>query len=296
MPGGVSRQALALNYGFRIADRGTTIMAEEASEPSKTEDSSYAVAPNASADNYRVNASGLPPSEDSEMTNTDHPTKTEDAETPENLPARTTVSQPVTASISSSSSNPPLKDATIGTSSPYGTRSRNRAGVSRPNYAEDRETEIEFDVQLAGEDDTRKVVRTSTSEPRSTTTQESTGSTASRRAPQVDYNSSGQVLSKDHIPGTSTFSANPSVAVSTQASKKRKATGQPVLSSANTLLPIISSTTSGGQTNTRRTSIATQSMKGLQDSNMLSFDNCAGRLKDGKLIADDGTILGVNGE
>jgi hypothetical protein len=29
---------------------------------------------------------------------------------------------------------------------------------------------------------------------------------------------------------------------------------------------------------------------------MLSFENCAGRLKDGKLVADDGTTLGVNGE
>ena len=28
---------------------------------------------------------------------------------------------------------------------------------------------------------------------------------------------------------------------------------------------------------------------------MLSFDTCSARLKDGKLVADDGTTLGING-
>jgi hypothetical protein len=271
-------------------------MTEEASEPSKTEDSSYAVTPNASADSTRAGASGLHPSEDLAMTKTNLETTTDDSEAPENLPARTAVSQPMTASTSSSSSNPSLKDTTIGTASPYGTRSRNRAGASRPNYAEDRETEIEFDVQPVGEDDTRKMVRTSTSDPRSTMIQEPAGSTTGRRAPQVDYNGNGQALSKDHIPGTSTFSANPSAGIATQPSKKRKATSQPVSSSANTLLPIINSSSSGSQTTTRRASIATQSIKGFRESSMLSFENCAGRLKDGKLVADDGTMLGVNGK
>jgi hypothetical protein len=264
-------------------------MTEEGSEPSKTKDSSYTVAPNASAGSNRVVASGLRPSEDPAMTATDLATTTDDMEAPGNLPARAAVSQPMTASTSSSS-NPSLKDAT--TASPYGTRSRNRAGVSRPNYAEDRETEMEFEVQPAGEDDTRKVVRASAGDPRSTTTQDPA---TIRRGTQVDYNTNGQVLSKDHIPGTSTFSANPAAAVATQPSKKRKANGQPVPSSANTLLPIINSASSGSQTNTRRTSIATQSVTGVRETNMLSFENCAGRLKDGKLVADDGTTLGVNG-
>jgi hypothetical protein len=266
-------------------------MTEEGSEPSKTEDSSYTVAPNASAGSSRVGVSGLHPSEDPAMTTTDLATTTDDMEVPENLPARAAVSQPMTASTSSSS-NPSLKDATTGTASPYGTRSRNRAGVSRPNYAEDRETEMEFEIQPTGEDDIQKVVRASAGDPRSTTTQDPA---TIRRGTQVDYNTNGQVLSKDHIPGTSTFSANPAAAVATQTSKKRKANGQPVPSSANTLLPIINSASSGSQTNTRRASIATQSVTGGRESNMLSFENCAGRLKDGKLVADDGTTLGVNG-
>jgi hypothetical protein len=267
-------------------------MTEDGSELSKTEDSSYAVAPNASTSSNCVSASGLHPSEDPVMTTTDLATSTDDTEVPENLPARAALSQPMTASTSSSS-NPSLKDAMTGTASPYGTRSRNRAGVSRPNYAEDRETEIEFEAQPAGEDDTRKVLRAGASDSRSITTQDPA---TIRKGLQVDYNTNGQMVSKDHIPGTSTFSANPSAAMAIQPSKKRKANGQPVPSSSNTLLPIINSASSGSQTNTRRASIATQSVTGFRESNMLSFENCAGRLKDGKLVADDGTTLGVNGK
>jgi len=266
-------------------------MTEEGTEPSKAEDSSYTVAPNASAGSNRGSASGLHPSEVLAMPTTDLATSTDDTEVLENQTTRAAVSQPMTASTSSSS-NPSLKDATTGTASPYGTRSRNRAGVSRPNYAEDRETEMEFEVQPAGEDDTRKVARASAGDPRSTTAHEPA---TIRRGTQVDYNTNGQVLSKDHIPGTSTFSANPAATVSTQPSKKRKANGQPVPNSANTLLPIINSASSGSQTNTRRASIATQFATGFRESNMLSFENCAGRLKDGKLVADDGTMLAVNG-
>lgn len=267
-------------------------MTEDGSELSKTEDSLCAVAPNASAGSNRVGASGLHPSEDPAMTTTDLATSTDDAEAPENLPVRTAVSQPMTASTSSSS-NPSLKDATTGTASPYGTRSRNRAGVSRPNYAEDRETEMEFEVQPAGEDDTRKAVRAGAGDSRSTPAQEPV---TIRRGLQTDHNTNGQIVTKDHIPGTSTFSASPVAFTATQPSKKRKANGQPVPSSSNTLLPIINSASSGSQMNTRRASIAIQSVTGFRESNMLSFENCAGRLKDGKLVADDGTTLGVNGK
>jgi hypothetical protein len=267
-------------------------MTEDDSEPSKTEDSSYAVAPNASSGSNRAGASGLDPSETPVITTADLATSTDDTEVAESLPSRAAVSQPMTASTSSSS-NPSLKDATTGTASPYGTRSRNRAGVSRPNYAEDRETEMEFEGSPPGEDDTRKAVRAGAGDSRSTATQDAA---TIRKGLQVDYNTNGQTLSKDYIPGTSTFSANPSAAAAAQPSKKRKANGQPVTSSSNTLLPIINSASSGSQTNTRRASIATQSVTSFRESNMLSFENCAGRLKDGKLVADDGTTLGVNGK
>jgi hypothetical protein len=41
--------------------------------------------------------------------------------------------------------------------------------------------------------------------------------------------------------------------------------------------------------------MATQATGGFGDSNMLSFDGCGSRLKGKKLVADDGTVLEVNG-
>jgi hypothetical protein len=41
--------------------------------------------------------------------------------------------------------------------------------------------------------------------------------------------------------------------------------------------------------------MAAQVVAGFRDSNMLSFENCAGRLSGQRLVADDGTVLEVNG-
>lgn len=205
------------------------------------------------------------------------------------------VSQPMTASTSTSS-NPSLKDNGTGTASPYGTRSRNRGGASRPNYAEDRETEMDFEIQTpAKDDDSRKTARST--EPRPATTVEAARpSSASRKQPtaQLEYNGTGQSTAKDHIPGTSTFSANPAVASSMQPSKKRKATSQSAATALNQQSSAITSAL-GGQTVTRRASIAAQAQSAYRDSSMLSFDNCSAHLKDGRLVADDGTTLEING-
>lgn len=268
-------------------------MTKETTGQAEVENSSHTVAPDVSTTSNGVGTPQSQPSEEFAVTNPNLPVTTEELEISDNVHARAAVSQPMTASTSSSS-NPSVKDAAVGSASPYGTRSRNRAGVSRPNYAEDRETEIEFEVQPQKEDDNRKPGRSADS--RSTT--EAAGlAVPIRRTLQVDHSSNGHISSKDPIPGTSTFSANPSATTTSQPSKKRKATGQPAQSSANNLLPIINTAPSGSQTNTRRTSIATQSLAGFRESSMLGFENCAGRLsKDGKLVADDGTILGVNGK
>lgn len=261
-------------------------MTQEATEQSVADDLPQPVLSDISvADSNGVGASRLLPA--------DAPAKTtDDAELTGTVHAHAAVSQPMTASTSSSS-NPSLKDTPTGTASPYGTRSRNRAGVTRPNYAEDREMEIEFEVQPSREDEMRK---NRPGDPLSTALTDTAGPpSANRRALPTEYNSNGQSSTKDQIPGTSTFSANPSAASTSQPSKKRKAAGQPSQSSTNTPLPIINSMPLGSQPNTRRASIATQSVAIGKETSMLSFDNCAGRLKDGKLVADDGTVLGVNG-
>ena len=292
------REALAAavaskRTGFAPATRGAVIMTKETAEQAEVDISSHTVAPDVSNTSNGVGVPRSQPSEESDVTNPNLQATTEELEISDNVHSRVAGSQPMTASTSSSS-NPSLKDAAVGSASPYGTRSRNRAGVSRPNYAEDREMENEFEAQPQKEDDNRKPARSTDS--RSTT--EAAGiAVPIRRTLQVDHSSNGHMSSKDPIPGTSTFSANPSATTTSQLSKKRKATAQPTQSSTNTLLPIINAVPSGSQTTTRRTSIATQSLAGFRESSMLSFENCAGRLsKDAKLVADDGTILGVNGK
>src|ERR1700760_4678107 len=53
-------------------------------------------------------------------------------------------SQPMTATASSSSSLPPPLENGDNAASGYGTRSRNRTG-GRPNYAEDKELDLEIE-------------------------------------------------------------------------------------------------------------------------------------------------------
>ncbi|TAQ89792.1 hypothetical protein B7494_g1901 [Chlorociboria aeruginascens] len=206
---------------------------------------------------------------------------------------RTVESQPMTAS-NSTSSNPSSKD--VGGATAYGTRSRNRNGNSRPNYAEDKELDVDFEMTPSTkESHGRKSARTGETAPILDSVR-ATSSTRKIAAPDIDQSNVIQNNYKEQIPGTSTFSANPNVSTNTtQPSKKRKAGGQ--LPAAGTSqfqqqqqshqsIPV-------GQVITRRASMAAH-VAGVRDSNMLTFDECGGHLMNKTLAADDGTILEVN--
>lgn len=218
---------------------------------------------------------------------TDQPDLSKDIDVPTNPPPPPT-SQPMTAS-DSTSSNPSAKEAVTGPS-PYGTRSRNRAGAARPNYAEDKEMELEFEAPVAvKEEDSKRSTRNSESQA-ALPSQNATQGASLRRgnAAPIDQAASGQNGAKDSIPGTLTFSANPTGSAPPQTLKKQTRKAAPPASTAN-------GSTNSNQSVTRRGSISTQVMNGLRETCMLSFDNCKSKLKDGKLIADDGTMLSVNG-
>lgn len=97
--------------------------------------------------------------------------------------------------------------------------------------------------------------------------------------------------SKDSIPGMSSFSlgADGSAAAHPPPSKKRKAPGTNG-NSANATSGL--GNPSNGHS---RRQISTHSAIDPRQTNMLSFDNCQGYLKNGRLNADDGTSLGING-
>ena len=210
---------------------------------------------------------------------------------------RAAESQPMTTS-NSASSNPTASDGVgggTGAAAPYGTRSRNRTGANRPNYAEDKELDTEFEVAASWKEG-RKAARGADSASATAPDAGRSANTARKiQGSEADQVVAVQSNSKDAIPGTSTFSANPAQAASTgQSSKKRKATGQPATSNLQHQLQVPSQGFAPAPAVTRGASMAAQGV--ARETNMLSFDDCGSRLKDKKLFADDGTILEVNGE
>ncbi|KAH6666728.1 hypothetical protein B0J14DRAFT_678071 [Halenospora varia] len=221
-----------------------------------------------------------PPSTSQNATTTNGTTKTADASPSEPRPE----SQPMTASASSSSKTSAKDFLDVG-AAVYGTRSRNRTGASRPNYAEDKELDAEFEVPPTPKEPTgRKGARASDA---NTSNIPETGKGTNGRKnipPEAELGAPVHNHHKEPIPGTSTFSANPAVTAPTHGGKKRKAASQSTAAQAGPAQPSVN----------RRTSVAAQVAAGFRETNMLTFENCGGRLKNGKLVADDGTVLQVN--
>ncbi|KAI4168108.1 MAG: hypothetical protein LQ343_006641 [Gyalolechia ehrenbergii] len=206
-------------------------------------------------------------------------------------------SQPMTATSSTSSGFPPQPRNVMEDNgpSPYGTRSRNRTGNARPNYAEDRELEMDYDWAPAS-----KKARGSSTSPSSTNLQseenESSGVSTRRRSlttvafPSLSKGANSTVP-KDHLPGMSSFSVNPEpTEAPQQPSKKRKAPGAIPAAPSN----LSANTTSATSLPTSRKSSKVTSAHALRFTNMLSFEASQGYLKKGELVADDGTVLAVN--
>lgn len=179
--------------------------------------------------------------------------------------------------------------------SPYGTRSRNRNGNTRPNYAEDRELDMDYDLGTGKKSRAPLGPASSNNLDAGETTQCSTvntrrssnaGSGAGPGKPSVTI-----TTPKDYIPGTSSFSLNPDVSPAPQPpSKKRKAPGGALPAST----PSLDVAQVTAYVPARRPNSAA-AMARTRETNMLSFETCRGYLKNGKLKADDGTLLGVNG-
>ena len=208
-------------------------------------------------------------------------------------------SQPMTAT-SSSSSMPSDQQAnnsmdTIG-ASPYGTRSRNRTGNPRPNYAEDREVEMEYEWAStkrphasSGPSIPNSAQSGDGDKPSAANTRRS--STTASTATPTNNRAALPSVQKDHLPGMSSFSLNPEPNTALLApSRKRKAPGNgPVTSHTSSAV-----TQTPAPSISRRTACI-PNPKAPRETNLMTFENCQGYLKNGKLKADDGTVLAVNG-
>ena len=207
-------------------------------------------------------------------------------------------SQPMTTTSSSSSmpSDQQANNSMDATgASPYGTRSRNRTGNPRINYAEDREPEMEYEWSTkkphagSGPSIPNSAQSGNGDKPSAANTRRS--STTAPILPPTNNKAAFPAVQKDHIPGMSSFSVNPEPNTAPSApSRKRKApaNGAPAPHTSSTVTqnpaPVISRRTAG-----------VPNHKAPRETNLMTFENCQGYLKNGKLKADDGTVLAVNG-
>ncbi|KAL8846156.1 MAG: hypothetical protein Q9221_008736 [Calogaya cf. arnoldii] len=180
--------------------------------------------------------------------------------------------------------------------SPYGTRSRNRGGNARINYAEDRELDMDYDWTPAS-----KKPRDSSTSASSTNLQaediDHTGVSTRRRSVTTAIlppasKGANPTTPKDQIPGLSSFPVQfEPGGVSTQpTSKKRKAPGAAPATPSN---PSATPSTTSSKHVSRKAATA-PSTNCSRITNMLSFEDSKGYLKNGALRADDGTVLAVN--
>lgn len=177
------------------------------------------------------------------------------------------------------------------TASPYGTRSRNRTSGSRPNYAEDRDVETDYELNGVVEPSEKKT----TSSHTQTSERAFTGVSTRRASAALDHGTTTKNTptatsgsTKEPIPGTLTFSVNPRAG--SPPLKKRKVAAAEKASTGHPANAV-----SGTQASTRKASTALAPTVTAKSSNMLTFDHCQKYLKHGKLKADDGTTLRVNG-
>ncbi|KAK4962352.1 hypothetical protein LTR28_004514, partial [Elasticomyces elasticus] len=185
--------------------------------------------------------------------------------------------QPTAASFRASIANENVTGPTQ-----YGTRSRNRTGNARPNYAEDQEMDFELAAPQAN---------TAIAEPAATRLLfRPQQSAETRHTPEASFNRFVAVntngippqpsAAKEPIPGTSKFSAVPS--------KKRKAAGNSTTTGSTSAGPAFTSQA------VVRKSLSASNTHPVRETNMMTFEKSRAVLKDGKLVADDGTAIAVN--
>lgn len=161
---------------------------------------------------------------------------------------------------------------------PYGTRSRGR-NAPRPNYAEDRDMEVDFEAAPAkGAKRNSGVALTNIVNGSKSDTEKSSPTLPRKTLPN---GASSNALPKESIPGTSSFSARPDDVNGTGSLRKRKATASNPTSSNNAKkiddqLP--------------------EQWSSAYYSNMVSFDSSEPILKNGHITADDGTTFALNGK
>jgi hypothetical protein len=164
-------------------------------------------------------------------------------------------------------------------SATYGTRSRGR-NAPRPNYAEDRDLEMDVDASAS------KSAKRNSGVALNNIVNGSNPDEKTSSAPRKSLNGNANGANgsaKDAIPGTSSFSARPEDVNGSNLRKRKQPASTP------------NSTPTSGSAAKKIFTSAPGDSEGGYFTNMMSFETHGPYLKDGKLIADDGTTFGLNG-
>jgi len=187
-----------------------------------------------------------PSDADVKILETNSPSRTEGAEsTPGVSSSRRQATKPTATATSRDTSSElanviDAEDAsmTAGTGpSPYGTRSRNRAGASRVNYAEDRDNDMEF--EFASKKTPSKAASAS-EKPQATDMVKTTSSHAGRKASKEKEKEAATAASASTAPSTSGKSAAASGSASAAATEVGAGVGSKETNS-NIIIPGTSS-------------------------------------------------------
>ncbi|KAF4983016.1 hypothetical protein FZEAL_1488, partial [Fusarium zealandicum] len=181
------------------------------------------------------------------------------------------------------------KDIGMDAASGYGTRSRNRTGSSRPNYAEDKDIDADvYDYYHLGKKDheSKKSSRQASAAangdvPRGGANSRKAGTDEAKAAQPAN-------IPKEQQPGgSSSAPTTTQPAIASQPSRKRKAVAQPAGST--------SQATSANSLSKKPSVSGPPTGISWPETNMLTFDDCKARPVDGQMVADDGTVLEPNG-
>ncbi|KAI5465911.1 hypothetical protein BGZ63DRAFT_117826 [Mariannaea sp. PMI_226] len=183
------------------------------------------------------------------------------------------------------------------TSAPYGTRSRNRNGSSRPNYAEDKD--IDADVYDYYHDKKESDSKKSSRQASAAANGDAPRGANSRR-PGTDDTREGLPQNgtrNGHAAGSNAASTTTQASTPVATSRKRKAAAQSGGASGQ-VTPATGSSKKGAAAAAAAVAAASAAStpQGISwpDTNMLTFENCKARPENRRMVADDGTVLEPN--
>lgn len=185
------------------------------------------------------------------------------------------------------------KDTDENGAAPYGTRSRNRPGRSRPNYAEDTEMDFEMTAPSSNGHATdlpsRNLVVAEGTQSSGVGAKKGSGSAQGNGSWGNSGANTKDEPANPNISGTSAVTAANPPSAAQPATKRRK-------NAAAATNGVHQNAAAPAQTGPKRGNQVMVAAQSARESNMLTFENTGAILQNGHMEADDGQTVSVNGK